>query len=45
MVAENIFVQTSGTEIGVGSHAVTMSLLIAKSGTGIFVPVNLADLK
>jgi len=45
MVAENMFVQVSGTIPGVGSHCVSMAMLVAESGTGIFVPVNLVDLK
>ena len=45
MVAENFFVQTSGTMIGTGSHCVNMAMLVAQSGAGVFVPVNLVDLK
>jgi len=45
MVAENNFVQVSGTMIGTGSHGVNMAMLIVQSGTGIFVPVHIGDLK
>ena len=46
MVAENIFVQTSGTLIGVGSSTLNMTMLMVESGTGgIFVPVAIGDLK
>ena len=45
MVAENFFVQTSGTNIGTGSHCINMAMMVVQSGTGIFVPVNLVDLK
>jgi len=45
MVAENFFVQTSGTMIGTGSHCVSMAMVMVQSGTGIFVPANLSDLK
>ena len=45
MAAENVFVQTSGTMIGTGSHCVSMAMLVVQSGTGVFVPANLVDLK
>ena len=45
MVAENIFVQVSGTITGIGSHCANMAMLVAESGAGVFVPVNLVDLK
>jgi len=45
MVAENSFVQVSGTFIGTGSHGVAMAMLMVESGTGVFVPANLGDLK
>jgi len=45
MVAENMFVNFSGTEVGTGSHCVSLAMLVAQSGTGVFVPINVADLK
>jgi len=45
MVAENSFVQVSGAVIGTGSHCVSMCMLVAMSGTNMFVPVELGDLK
>ena len=46
MAAQNIFVQTSGTLIGVGSSTLTQTMLMVESGTGgIFVPLAIGDLK
>ena len=46
MVSENVFVQTSGTLIGIGSSTLGMAMLMVESGTGgIFVPMAIGDLK
>jgi len=45
MNIQNKFINISGTSWGIGSQTVTCSLLVVESGVGVFVPVNLTDLK
>ena len=45
MEIQNCFLNFSGTSLGVGSRTASLVLLVAESGVGVFVPVNLTDLK
>ena len=45
MNIQNTLVEFSGTQFGTGSRTIGLCLLVVKSGTGVFVPVELNDLK